>query len=228
MARAFDGLHQCDNCGTSWPSSDLRQVHEWQERVDLNGPVPSGECPKCGSLCYSVDDAAVLKSRHQQRIERFMWLADQPVPKKPAMPSPKVRLLRAKLILEEALETVKALGFRVGIIDTPLEGFFTGIEIGKLKLRSDFNPDLMEIVDGCCDLSVVTIGTLSACGVPDLQFLEEVDDNNLAKFGPGGHRREDGKWVKPPDHQPPQIQQLLDKLVGTKELQDDAEGDREG
>jgi predicted HAD superfamily Cof-like phosphohydrolase len=42
---------------------------------------------------------------------------------------------------------------------------------------------------------------------------QAVDQNNLAKFGPGGHRREDGKWVKPPDHKPPDIAGLLDKLA---------------
>lgn len=41
------------------------------------------------------------------------------------------------------------------------------------------------------------------------KILEEVDASNLAKFGPGGRRREDGKWLKPDDWQPPRIQEVL-------------------
>lgn len=36
-----------------------------------------------------------------------------------------------------------------------------------------------------------------------------VDENNLAKFGPGGYRRDDGKWIKPPGHKPPAIAKAL-------------------
>jgi predicted HAD superfamily Cof-like phosphohydrolase len=38
---------------------------------------------------------------------------------------------------------------------------------------------------------VVTIGTLSACGISDIPLLMEVDDSNIAKFGPNGKRRPD-------------------------------------
>jgi hypothetical protein len=71
---------------------------------------------------------------------------------------------------------------------------------------------MVELVDGCCDLSVVTIGTLSACGVSDDPFLMEVDQNNLDKFGDGHSYREDGKLIKPPDHQPPRIEELLEDI----------------
>jgi hypothetical protein len=53
------------------------------------------------------------KSAHQQRVEKFMALANQEVPSRPTMPDEKTRRFRAKIILEEALETIKGLGFSV-------------------------------------------------------------------------------------------------------------------
>ena len=70
---------------------------------------------------------------------------------------------------------------------------------------------MVEVIDGCCDISVVTIGTLISCGVPDESFLVEVDQNNLDKVK-NGTIRDDGKLIKPKDHKPPRIQEILDEL----------------
>lgn len=134
------------------------------------------------------------KSEHQRRIEEFMRRAKQDVPDRPVFNIQDgrldVALLRARLIYEEACETIKALGCRINrgevAFDPPVKTLL-----------------LPEIVDGLADLSVVTIGSLSAFGVADIPILRLVDENNLAKFGPGHSIREDGKLVKPPDHVPP-------------------------
>jgi predicted HAD superfamily Cof-like phosphohydrolase len=144
-----------------------------------------------------------IRSEHQQRVDEFMRLANQELPETPVMPGEAVRKLRANIILEEALETIEGLGFR---IRKPYDGF--EFELEALTC----GPDLVLAVDGCADLRVVTTGTLSALGVADLAVQEEVDKNNLAKFGPGGYRREDGKWMKPPGHQPPDILGVLEKM----------------
>ncbi|RME74113.1 MAG: hypothetical protein D6785_16225, partial [Planctomycetota bacterium] len=82
-------------------------------------------------------------------------------------------------------------------------------------------PSLVEIADGCADIMVVTTGTLSACGISDIPLQEEVDQNNLSKFGPGGYEREDGKWVKPPDHKPPKILKILEDQGYLQEKQEE-------
>ena len=46
-------------------------------------------------------------SDHQKRVEELMIKAGQNLPEVPIMPSKEVRLLRAKLILEEALRDFK-------------------------------------------------------------------------------------------------------------------------
>ena len=152
------------------------------------------------SFCY---DKRNKMSIHQDRVENFMLKAGHKVRTKPELPTEKELKLHAELILEEALETIEALGYRVQDISRFVPS--------TLVLKKEYEPNLIEIADGCADLSVVTICTLSICGIHDDQLFEEVDDNNLAKFGPGGHRNEQtGKWVKPADHKPPNIRKVLD------------------
>ncbi|MDE2996782.1 MAG: hypothetical protein OXT73_08620 [Bacteroidota bacterium] len=144
-----------------------------------------------------------MPTPHYQRVKEFMQKVGQDTPEGAIEPDSKVRILRAKLILEEALETVEALGVTV---------HHQGHEITEEGLEYDApNPfDLKEVVDGCADISVVTIGTLIAIGVDDEPVLEEVDASNLRKFGPGSYRREDGKWMKPPGWTPPDIMGAID------------------
>lgn len=133
-----------------------------------------------------------MKTLHQRRVERFMELAKQKVPGNPTLPSSDIRLFRARMVLEEALELISALGCAVNI---DLEV----VEAPSFSLKLD------EIAKECADLSVVSIGTLSACGFEDEPVLLAVDMNNLQKFGEGSYRREDGKWIKPPGHKPPDL-----------------------
>jgi predicted HAD superfamily Cof-like phosphohydrolase len=150
------------------------------------------------------------RSGHQLRIEDFMKKAGQVVPERPLAPTPDVALLRARLILEEAFETIEALGVHVFKM-CPVNKVSYRATFGELELVVKREPNLPEIVDGCADLSVVTIGTLSALGVQDAPVLELVDYNNLAKFGPGGKRDPGGKWIKPPNHKPPDIAGELER-----------------
>lgn len=151
------------------------------------------------------------RSKHQQNIDKFMRLANQVVPVYPMVPDEPTRILRVRLILEEAFETAEAFGVQVG----RKGGFNTpAIIFEDLQFQIVGECDLVKVVDGCADISVVTIGTLSACGVSDCAVLETVDLNNLAKFGPGGHRDpETGKWIKPKDHPVPDIPAVLNAML---------------
>lgn len=157
-----------------------------------------------------------MQTEHQQRVEKFMKLAKQDVPDKPTLPEVKTRELRARLILEEALETINALGFKVFSVNDVGLNNPIGPKSFRLNVIPDKTLDLVEIIDGCLDISVVNIGTLSACGVKDKLLLEEVDNNNLAKFGPGSYIDEYGKLRKPPNHQPPNIKALLENQINTE------------
>lgn len=146
-----------------------------------------------------------MKTEHQQRIEAFMRKACQTVPTKPTMPDAAIRVGRARLIFEECMETIEALGCELVLLN------------GEFVVRNDWlkQPSMVETIDGCIDISVVTIGTLSALGVPDQPFLEEVDAANLRKFEGDAHIDQHGKWIKPTGFKPPDIEGVLNRVKGS-------------
>lgn len=142
-------------------------------------------------------------SEHQLRVEEFMVKAKQTIPPKPTVPAPHVLQLRAKLIWEEFAELLEAMGLKPAL-DNNAEhpkGSMTFTPVGEV--------DMVEAADAMADLSVVLNGTATAFGIALEEILQEVDKNNLAKFGPGHSVREDGKLIKPPGHKPPDIHSLL-------------------
>ncbi len=157
------------------------------------------------------------KTLHQMRVEIFMTKAKQNVPDKPTIPDADTRVLRAKLIMEECLETIWALGVEIEVtdyLDEELNIFLDKNNKLTIHPLSEDYVNLIEIADGCADIKVVTTGTLSAFGIPDEVLQDLVDLNNLDKFGPGHMIREDGKLIKPPNHTPPKIKELLKSLEG--------------
>lgn len=146
------------------------------------------------------------RSEFQLRVDNFMEKARQELPESPCIPSEEVRRLRASLILEEALETIEALGFSVcarGAIEHVHE-----LSIDGCSFHATIDPDMVKIADGCCDTLFVTLGTLSACGMSDRALMDEVCDSNDSKFI-DGHIREDGKLIKGPAYRPADLMAVL-------------------
>lgn len=162
---------------------------------------------------------STVRTEHQQRIDAFMRLADQYLPSSPVVSRAVAsvgRELRARLIFEEAMETINDLGVVITFElpegkEFPLNDPFAAREDRVFAHSYEVTPyfDLVGVVDGCADISVVSIGTLSAFGVSDSAILLAVDENNLAKFGPGHSYSAQGKLIKPPDHSPPPIREIL-------------------
>ena len=174
------------------------------------GHQEQGEIP-CNKPKRTIQSVNLMEeSSHYRKVKQFMQGAKQGTPDKPSIPDEETRLLRARLILEEALETVEALGFSACV--EPF-GILPSITTGKIVLLPKGQPNLELIIDGCCDLKVVTTGTLIACGIPDEFVQGLVDDNNLDKLA-RGTLRDDGKLVKPPDHKPPDILGFVKLLEG--------------
>lgn len=92
--------------------------------------------------------------------------------------------LRASLIEEEAAETIVAI-------------------------RSG---DLVEAIDGLCDLLCVVYGAAAEFGVNLAPYWDEVHRTNMAKQG--GPVRADGKRLKPEGWTPPNIEGLLARDLG--------------
>lgn len=111
----------------------------------------------------------------QKNVRDWMAAFGQETPTKPTIPSLEVRKLRAKLILEEAFETVYSLGLRaypqtIGELNENEIKFY---EDSDWNAVAD-NKKLKDIADGCEDLKVVTEGTLVACGLVYPNNLDEV------------------------------------------------------
>ena len=119
----------------------------------------------------------------------------------PGIPSLGVRLLVGRLLFEETMETIHALGLDVT--------FLSGDTRKPIVHGSrDKKVDLLDIVDGACDTIYTAQGVLAACGVPDLPHMREVCRANEDKFPDGKpvlSEIQPGKYLKPegwegPDH----------------------------
>jgi predicted HAD superfamily Cof-like phosphohydrolase len=131
---------------------------------------------KYASICPDCEGMTL----HYHRVKKFMQHAGQDTPNKPTVPGGKTAELRARLVLEEAFELVKALGVHVYANEPLAKG--ERLDYDSLKMVATEDADLVGVMDGCADLSVVNIGTLIACGVKDADLICEVDENNLLKF----------------------------------------------
>lgn len=181
-----------------------------------------------------------IKSDHQYMVERFMKLAGQELPEKPCIPSEGVRILRAKLTFEEAVREKILEGFAVDI-------YVDGVKIElnsvfEFRISDQRKPDLVKILDGCCDTAVVNTGDLSACGISDMKPQRIIDESNLEKFeipvccgvamthtGRGNYncldclsmklgpyRRDDGKFMKGPDWKVPDLGKEIERQLGDR------------
>lgn len=165
----------------------------------------------------------ISRSAHQQRVDAFKLSAGQKVPSVPTLPSEKDAEMLAALLLEETLETIHDLGVKVTCLQVTPGPDGEGVEHELVLVDPKVDMDqhgepsyeytgpqnIVGAVDGALDVRVVATGLLSGLGVPDLLLQEEVDWNNLSKFGPGHTFRADGKLVKPPGHKPPRIREIL-------------------
>lgn len=68
---------------------------------------------------------------------------------------------------------------------------------------------LPEIADALGDLLYVTTWTALAFGFPMVEIMEEIQRSNMAKFGPGARKAENGKMLKPPGWTPPNLEQFI-------------------
>lgn len=155
------------------------------------------------------DYGQFMPTDHCWSVGMFMYLAGQEIPDAPSIPSDEVRRLRAKLTLEEAFEAIEALGFKVTYKDCDLGNQGENLTLVDLGAEAF---DLEGVIKESLDQHVIATGTLLSCGVAltaDLQ--REVDCNNLIKFrkDKDGHRRADGKWVKPSDHPKARVLQVV-------------------
>lgn len=109
---------------------------------------------------------------------------------------------RAFDIKEEPVPTlpdVKTAELRVELIDE---------EFKELK-EALITHDLVEIADALGDLLYVTFGAAISLGIDMEPIVDEIHRSNMTKVG--GHKREDGKWVKPDSYSPANLEPIIAK-----------------
>lgn len=147
--------------------------------------------------------------KHIDNVKDFCHKAGQPVPTEKTYPTIKARELRARLILEEALEMVEALGFV--LIKKDIEDDVIG-SADDFEYQCVGPLDHIGVMDAAVDLLWVGVtGPAVLCGLSDKleECIEAIDQNNLEKFK-SGHRCEvTGKWIKSPNHKKPNLESII-------------------
>ncbi|MGB7986748.1 MAG: hypothetical protein WCF54_16405 [Terracidiphilus sp.] len=124
--------------------------------------------------------------RPQDDIVTLMKQFEQQVKQSPELPDAETRLLRARLVFEEALEFVRGCGCTVTMPLAGSNGEQQTAVIDSIGVVLDANsaPDFVEYVDGCIDQLVVTYGALNAAGVKAQPAWDEVQRSNMSKAWP--------------------------------------------
>ncbi|HQY56288.1 MAG: MazG nucleotide pyrophosphohydrolase domain-containing protein [Nitrospira sp.] len=115
----------------------------------------------------------------QAMVEEFHRKFEIAISDRPSLPEDATRQLRVRLIQEEFEELQEAMVAQ----------------------------DLPGVAKELADLLYVVYGTAVSYGMDMDPVFREVHRSNLSKVG--GHKRADGKWVKPSTYSPAQVAPLL-------------------
>lgn len=121
----------------------------------------------------------------QRMVQEFHKQFEIHVAPIPTIPDERTQILRKRLIQEEFEELQEAMQEK----------------------------DLPSIAKELADLLYVVYGTAVSLGIDMEPVFREVHRSNMSKVG--GHKREDGKWVKPSTYSPAS----LDKILEAQSLQ---------
>ena len=118
-------------------------------------------------------------SDEQRLVTEFFRAFDIVIGPSPSIPDEATCALRVNLMQEEFDELCEALAQR----------------------------DVEAVTKELADLLYVVYGTAVSCGIDMAPVFREVHRSNMSKVG--GHKRADGKWLKPPDYSPACLQPIL-------------------
>lgn len=153
-------------------------------------------------MSYTIKD-------HVENVVHFMNEANQITSEVVRVPTSREAELRAKLIFEECLETIGGLGVSITLMKGGCEYNLEHFDSFEFAQVGHFSPK--EVLDGICDVYVVSTGTLACCGLTPVfeTALSRVDENNLSKVDGHHSFREDGKLLKSPYYKPVELDDLL-------------------
>lgn len=131
-------------------------------------------------------------------------MADQPIPGEAGVVESEV-VKRWPWLVEEVLEAFSAITKATEADVELIRGLLTKRPI---VLERDALP---EFLDALGDIDYIVEGIRLSQGVNGTPIANEIHRANMAKFGPGSFKREDGKVQKPPGWTPPDIAGLVSR-----------------
>lgn len=146
-----------------------------------------------------------MSNENLEKVKLFHVATNSPVLPRPNIPPYDRIRLRAKLIIEEALECVGAL---LGHDEQQTKAF-VALNCQAIDMELDPKPDLKKVAKELADLEYVTHGTSLELGLPSQSVFDATHENNMLKVK-NGTRREDGKLVKAKDHPNVDVGYILD------------------
>lgn len=121
-------------------------------------------------------------------VEEFHRAYGLPIRQEPKLPETLERDLRNGLLAEEFLEYIEA----------------------------EAKNDLVAIADALADMIYIIQGTALVYGLPLDEIFDEVHRSNMSKLDENGKPiyREDGKVLKGPNYEPPNIEEIINGKTG--------------
>ena len=151
----------------------------------------------------TIDDLTpVHKPDYERDVRAFHNMAGIDNPDLPVLLDPETCRTRARLLLEETFETLRAL---VG--NSWLLRLAERLAYWTINRSNCDSYDIEAVADGCADTTYIAVGTCLALGIPFNRVWRAVQASNMSKMG--GYRDQRGKWIKPANYKQPEIARAI-------------------
>ncbi len=152
------------------------------------------------------------RSHHPVRyVHDFHSRFGHPIATTPTIPDAHLRLLRVRLLMEEAAEFCAASGFPVEVYVKKPDSDLVGVMVATVEDETAELIDIVEAADGLGDINVVTNGAALVWGIPIAAVDAAINESNMSKLGEDGKPiyDEHGKVQKGPNYRKPDIAAVL-------------------
>lgn len=201
-------------CEADWNA--CCDVLTWARAFGKDLPPPSRAV---AAVCERVLELELTPDAdpYVSRVTEFHRAMGLPVRVVPSVGTVEERVLRVRLLLEEALEYATASAVRVELAGFRIKG------TGELTISENVGatPDLVAMTHELGDCQVIVSGCAVQLGLPLLAAVsEEIHPANMRKLGPDGRPvvRGDGKVVKPEGWKPANVARIVERVLAADEV----------
>lgn len=73
-------IAECANCDWTGAYSETDEIDNLWERCEPGEPIPHGQCPECGALCYEPEKAKPLPPAQLPENKGAIWILNSAIP----------------------------------------------------------------------------------------------------------------------------------------------------